>query len=243
MSLDVWVRSAKIDVLLTMTTIRIRKDHRDRDRLMTTYYTFLGVDPDASLDTIREARREILKRVHPDFSHDEEDAVRRARITNAVLLISETLFNTDRRARYDVSIGHARFVRLRRSRLQAINTAAELARSKSKTPNGKRESAPNARHLRYPAIIKGIADGLFLTRIGQWLLVILAMVPAAYIAGGYSPILVIPAIVLATFIVARLLSPGGAPTPMTDLSIIGVVVLARLRREGPVSAPGVARDP
>lgn len=71
-----------------------------------TFYTALGVDPDADTETIQRAYREQVKNHHPDVSDDDDATERFKRLTAA----RDVLTDASRRSRYD-RIGHAAYVR------------------------------------------------------------------------------------------------------------------------------------
>lgn len=71
-----------------------------------TFYTILGVDPDATAAQIRRGYRDQVKECHPDVN-DAPDANRRfKRLTTA----RDVLLDDDERARYD-RLGHDSYVR------------------------------------------------------------------------------------------------------------------------------------
>lgn len=70
-----------------------------------TFYSVLGVDPEADTETIKDAYRELAKTHHPDVS-DEEDAVAQfKRITEA----RDVLTDESSRRQYD-RVGHATYI-------------------------------------------------------------------------------------------------------------------------------------
>ena len=71
-----------------------------------TFYSVLGVDPEADTETIQAAYRELVKTHHPDVS-DEDDAARQfKRITQA----RDILCDESSRKQYD-RVGHNTYVR------------------------------------------------------------------------------------------------------------------------------------
>lgn len=71
-----------------------------------TFYTILGVSPDADAGAIRRAYREQVKECHPDVSDDPEASERFKRLTTA----RDVLLDTDERTSYD-RLGHDDYVR------------------------------------------------------------------------------------------------------------------------------------
>lgn len=69
------------------------------------FYTLLGVDPDASEETIRRAYRERVAESHPDVS-DAEDA---GKTVQQLTQAKHVLTDEDRRREYD-SLGHEQFL-------------------------------------------------------------------------------------------------------------------------------------
>lgn len=71
-----------------------------------TFYSVLGVDPDADTATIKEAYREKVKTHHPDVSDESDAAEQFQRITEA----RDVLVDEGDRSRYD-RLGHDTYVR------------------------------------------------------------------------------------------------------------------------------------
>jgi len=71
-----------------------------------TFYSALGVAPDADRQTIRRAYREHVKETHPDVSDDPDSTRAFKRLTAA----RDVLLDVDERKRYD-RLGHAAYVR------------------------------------------------------------------------------------------------------------------------------------
>lgn len=76
-------------------------------RLANSYYGILGVNPDASVITIRQAYRELSKRYHPDTTKlsPQEAKIKFIQLNEAY----GTLTNPEKRAAYDLSIGYFRY--------------------------------------------------------------------------------------------------------------------------------------
>lgn len=72
-----------------------------------SYYDLLGVDSDASTETIEQAYRERLKETHPDVSNHENASER----TKQLIEARDVLIDDTERARYD-RIGHEAYVEL-----------------------------------------------------------------------------------------------------------------------------------
>jgi len=70
-----------------------------------SYYELLGVEADATPETIEQAYRERLKETHPDVS-DEDDASER---TKRLIEAKDVLTDAEERARYD-RLGHEAYV-------------------------------------------------------------------------------------------------------------------------------------
>ena len=73
--------------------------------MVETFYSTLGVDDDADVQTIRRAYRELVKQVHPDVSDDPDASAQFQRLTTA----RDTLTDSDERRRYD-RLGHESYV-------------------------------------------------------------------------------------------------------------------------------------
>ena len=70
---------------------------------MTNYYEILGIGRDASVEQVKKAFREKAKQLHPDVAGKAaEDAMRK------LIIAYETLFNEERRFKYDRA--YSRFV-------------------------------------------------------------------------------------------------------------------------------------
>lgn len=71
-----------------------------------TFYTVLGVEADAEVESIRSAYRDLVKEHHPDISDDPDAPERFKRLTTA----KKVLVDDGERARYD-RLGHDAYVR------------------------------------------------------------------------------------------------------------------------------------
>ncbi|MFB6165555.1 MAG: J domain-containing protein [Haloarculaceae archaeon] len=71
-----------------------------------TFYSVLGVDPDADTEAIKRAYRELVKDHHPDVSDADDAALTFQRLTEA----RDVLVDPDSRGQYD-SLGHVAYVR------------------------------------------------------------------------------------------------------------------------------------
>jgi len=76
-------------------------------RLANSYYGILGINPDASVITIRQAYRELSKRYHPDTTKLSplEAKIKFQQLNEAY----GTLSNPEKRALYDLNIGYFRY--------------------------------------------------------------------------------------------------------------------------------------
>lgn len=98
-----------------------------------TFYTILGVSPDAEREAIHRAYRERVKQTHPDVS-DSPDASRRfKRLTTA----REVLTDETKRQRYD-RLGHDTYVKqhVETSVWTAASTTSESAPAEENTRAG-----------------------------------------------------------------------------------------------------------
>lgn len=93
-----------------------------------TFYTILGVSPDADAAAVRRAYREAVKECHPDVSDDPGAGERFKRLTTA----RDVLLDDDERTTYD-RLGHDTYIR------QQIDTSAWEA---SEEPTGNRTTTP-----------------------------------------------------------------------------------------------------
>lgn len=92
-----------------------------------TFYSVLGVDPDADTETIKRAYRELVKDHHPDVSDADDAALTFQRLTEA----RDVLVDPDSRGQYD-SLGHATYVRRHLdSNAWSVADAADAGQSRS----------------------------------------------------------------------------------------------------------------
>ena len=137
----------------------------------STYYELLGIEPDASPDEIRDARRRRLVVVHPDRGRTLEDRARREQLAAAVNLAADTLLDPRTRRIYDRRLG---------IRPPIIPAAASRA--------VRRGSAPVI-HTRIGqwAILLGLVILTAAIGIDRWLVGCLAVVAALLLARPGEP--------------------------------------------------------
>ncbi len=80
-----------------------------------THYQILGVETNVGDAEIKRAYRRLVKHMHPDIGHSEQDAADRKAATERMMGINaayETLMDSRKRSTYDITIGLARSRRL-----------------------------------------------------------------------------------------------------------------------------------
>ena len=71
---------------------------REQVDVSTDYYAVLGVAPDADGETVKQAYRKLIKRVHPDLNPGSRDALEKTKALNKAY---DVLSNSYRRREYD----------------------------------------------------------------------------------------------------------------------------------------------
>jgi hypothetical protein len=96
------------------------------------FYEALNLKPEASVEEIEQAYRQLARKVHPDFHPDENDSAEtRMKMLN---LIRDTLTDPERRAKYDSELRQSMKVNHRYGRATATWLASGWKQSWSNKP-------------------------------------------------------------------------------------------------------------